>query len=43
MRKINCPICGEPTDIDITKAIDSEGEIFMCKKCKKPFRYAPNR
>lgn len=42
MHRINCPNCGEPNDINIAKAVDSEGEVFMCTKCKKTFRYAPN-
>ena len=40
MIKIKCPHCEEPVTISISKAIDEEGEVFMCSKCKKSFRYA---
>lgn len=40
MRKIKCPKCGEDVDIDITKAIDENGEVFMCPHCHFEFWYS---
>lgn len=40
MTTIKCPNCGKSVNIDISKAIDEEGEVFMCSDCKKSFRYA---
>ena len=34
MEKIICPKCGNEITIDISKAIDENGEIFLCKECK---------
>lgn len=34
MEKIICPKCGSEITIDISKAIDENGEIFLCKNCK---------
>ena len=36
MEKIICPKCGSEITIDISKAIDENGEIFLCKNCKWP-------
>ena len=40
--KILCPHCKEPVHIDIAKALDEDGEVFLCNYCLKKFRYAPN-
>ena len=42
MKKIKCPKCQQEVGIDIAKAIDENGEVFMCPNCKNKFRYAPN-
>ena len=42
MTVIDCPNCKKPVQISISKALDEEGEVFMCPVCKKTFRYAPN-
>ena len=34
MEKIICPKCGSEITVDISKAIDENGEIFLCKNCK---------
>ena len=36
MEKIICPKCGSEITIDVSKAIDENGEIFLCKNCKWP-------
>ena len=33
MEKIICPKCGSEITVDISKAIDENGEIFLCKSC----------
>ena len=38
--KINCPKCESEVNLDISKAIDEEGEVFICPHCRWPFRYA---
>lgn len=38
--KIKCPNCGKETEFFIHEAIDEDGEVFLCKHCKKSFRYA---
>lgn len=40
--KIVCPKCGEPQWIDISNAIDEDGETFLCPHCKWKFRYVSN-
>lgn len=42
MTKITCPVCNKTVSINISKAIDEEGETFKCPHCKKYFRYATN-
>lgn len=42
MEYVKCPKCKEETEIDISNAIDEEGEVFNCQHCGYPFRYAPN-
>lgn len=37
-----CPKCKNLTNVDISKAIDEEGEVFICYHCGWKFRYAPN-
>ena len=40
MKKVNCPNCGYPVEIDIAKAVDENGEEFRCQNCGFIFRYA---
>lgn len=42
MDKIKCVKCGRETEIDISKSIDADGEVFKCNHCGYPFRYAKN-
>lgn len=42
MKKIKCPKCQQEVEINISNAVDEEGEVFMCLNCKNKFRYAPN-
>ena len=37
---IECPSCSKEFQVNISKAIDEHGEVFICPKCKKAFRYA---
>ena len=39
MKKIKCVNCGNETEVDISRAIDEEGETFRCEHCGYPFRY----
>lgn len=39
MKKIKCVKCGNEVEIDISKALDEEGEVFLCPHCKQKFRY----
>lgn len=41
MIKIKCPKCKQEININISNAVDENGEIFMCN-CGYKFRYAPN-
>jgi predicted RNA-binding Zn-ribbon protein involved in translation (DUF1610 family) len=36
---IKCANCGNDTEINIAKAIDENGEVFICPNCGKMFRY----
>ena len=38
-----CPKCGKTTPVDLSQAIDSDGETFECKHCNYPFVYANDR
>ena len=40
MTTIECPHCKYPNTIDIVKAVDENGEEFICVNCGKHFRYA---
>lgn len=40
MEYVKCVKCGHETSIDISKAIDANGEVFRCEHCGYPFRYA---
>jgi predicted RNA-binding Zn-ribbon protein involved in translation (DUF1610 family) len=42
MLKVKCPKCGGDVIIDISKAVDSEGEVFKCPNCGWDLRYADN-
>ena len=39
MKKIKCPKCGEDVEINIAKAVDESGEIYICPKCKYKLRF----
>ena len=38
-KKINCPRCNNPVEINLAKSADEEGETFMCPSCGFIFRY----
>ena len=40
MEKVKCVNCGKDAEINIAKALDSEGEVFRCEHCGFIFRYA---
>ena len=42
MHIIKCPKCRSALEINITSAIDEDGEVFICSHCNYHFRYAPN-
>jgi len=42
MNVIKCPKCLEEIEVNIAKAIDEHGEVFICPKCRFEFRYSPN-
>ena len=42
MIKIKCPKCKYEIDINISNAIDENGEVFSCLNCGYSFRYATN-
>ena len=37
--EVKCIRCGNNVKIDISKAIDENGEIFLCTHCDFHFRY----
>ena len=39
MNIVNCPKCNKSIEIDISKAIDELGEVYMCPNCKWKLRY----
>jgi len=39
MKKVKCVTCGADVEIDIAKAVDEEGEEFVCPNCGLRFRY----
>lgn len=39
MTTIKCPKCGEEIIISLSKAIDEEGETYICPKCNYKVRY----
>ncbi len=36
---IICPKCNSSINIDISEAIDENGEVYRCKKCGYHVRY----
>ena len=39
MEKINCPKCNKEITINIAKAVDENGEEFICTNCGYIIRY----
>ena len=39
METIKCPKCNGEVKIDISKAIDENGEVYQCPKCKTKIRF----
>ena len=39
MTTIKCPKCQKDIKIDITKALDPDGELYRCPHCGYAFRY----
>lgn len=39
MEKVKCPKCGKEVEIDISKSVSDDGEVYMCPHCKYKFRY----
>lgn len=40
MTYVSCRNCGYNVQIDISKAVDEDGEVFICDRCGFKFRYA---
>ena len=40
MKTIKCVKCGHDVVINISNAIDENGEVFVCPNCGQKFRYA---
>lgn len=38
--EVKCVKCGNNVELDISKAIDENGEVFLCPHCGLTFRYA---
>jgi predicted RNA-binding Zn-ribbon protein involved in translation (DUF1610 family) len=38
-KTIKCPKCGGTVEIDIARAVDEEGEVFVCPECGFQMRY----
>lgn len=38
-KKINCPKCNYPVEINIAKALDEDAETYLCPHCSFIFRY----
>jgi len=38
--EVKCVKCGGDVKIDISNAIDENGEVFICHHCGMIFRYA---
>lgn len=39
MNTIKCPVCDNIINTNINNAIDEDGEVFICSKCKNKIRY----
>ena len=39
MKTIKCPNCKDNVIIDLSKAIDFDGEVYQCQKCKTKIIY----
>lgn len=39
MKTIKCVKCGYDVVINISNAIDENGEVFVCPNCGQKFRY----
>lgn len=39
MIKVKCVNCNADVEINISKAVDEHGEVFLCPNCGKKFRY----
>ena len=40
MKTVKCVKCGAENVINISKALDEDGEVFKCGHCGYLFRYA---
>lgn len=39
MTNIKCPKCNKEFEINISKSIDENGEVYQCPYCKFKIRY----
>ena len=37
MEKIECVKCGKDIELDVSKALDESGEIYVCPHCGQKF------
>ena len=40
MKVVKCVNCGNEVKVDISSAIDENGEVFVCPNCEQTFRFA---
>lgn len=40
---VTCPKCNSNVEINISKSITDDGEVFKCPNCGYEFRYVTNR
>lgn len=40
MTLVTCPKCKNLIEVDISKAVDENGEEYMCSNCNYVIRYA---
>ena len=36
---VKCPKCGKEIELDISKSVTDDGEVFRCPQCQYLFRF----
>lgn len=39
MTKVKCIKCEKDIELDVSKALDENGEVFVCQHCGQKFMY----